>query len=264
MEIQPDLSVCLVANNKPETLSRFLDALFTHADPVSFEVIVVDNLAHPETGPLLEREFAGVTFFENGVCEPQPAARNHAFRLAQGRYISFWDPELILRAKSLFTLLRFLDDTPDVGIAAPRIVSPEGEVLPTPRTFPTLQTVLLQSTGGVLGGTSALQQHLYAEHDHLLGFECDWLLGTCLVIRREVLEEIGPFDDGFHSGLAAADYCLRARRSGWHIFYRADAVIQDERPQLYAPLPRGQEPGRAGDATRFLLKKWLKSMQPAG
>lgn len=264
MEIQPDLSVCLVANNKPETLSRFLDALYTHADPVSFEVIVVDNQAHPETGPLLEREFAGVTFFENGGRESLPMARNHAFRLAQGRYISFWDPELLIRAKSLFTLLRFLDDTPDVGIAAPRIVSPEGQVLPTPRTWPTLQTILLQSTSGILGGTSVLQRHLLTDRDHLLGFECDWLFGSCLMIRRELLEEIGPFDDGFHSGLAAADYCLRARRAGWHIFYAADAVVQDERPEIYAPLPHRKEPGHAGDATRFLLKKWLKSMQTTG
>jgi GT2 family glycosyltransferase len=260
MDIIPDLTVCLTLNQPNEDLFRFLDSLYMHADPVSFEVIIIDNLADNNIIERLEHGFPEVIFFEVNASAPLGQARNHAFRLAKGRYVSFWRPSLLIHAESLQTLLRFLDDTPDIGIAGPRIINKSGEVLPSSRFFPTLASSLIQHTalGQLFANGLPLKRHLMTEWDHLHPFACDWLIG-CMVTRREVMEEIGLFDEDFKSLYVDADYCLRARRSGWHVHYMAEAVIQEQQPEIYGPLHNQSvaHPHALADCSRFLLKKWL-------
>ena len=55
--------------------------------------------------------------------------------------------------------------------------------------------------------------------------ECDWVSGACMAIRREVLDAIGPFDEGFFLYYEEVDFCRRARRAGWSCWLAADARV---------------------------------------
>ncbi|MGV1100515.1 glycosyltransferase [Thiovibrio sp. JS02] len=268
MEIQPDLSLCLLLRpGHGAGLSGFLESLYTHADPVSFEVIVVANAGDGQGLSELEREFPDITILENPDPDPAPKAINHALRLARGRYLSLWDDALRFRAGSLLTLLTFLEETPEAGIVAPRIVAANGLVVPSVRTAPGLATLCLLHTPlrHVLPPGRHLARHVLSEQDHLQSFEAEWLLASALVLRREALEEIGLLDEGFAGFYADADYCLRARRAGWRLYYLAGAVVSSTRQSL-APWPEaGVDPARIlGDCTRFLLKKWLRPARLPG
>ncbi|MBU4119370.1 MAG: glycosyltransferase, partial [Proteobacteria bacterium] len=95
-------------------------------------------------------------------------------------------------------------------------------------------------------------------------FEAQWLLATCLVIRREVAEEIGLLDEGFTCLYADADYCMRASQAGWHLHYLAQAVALQTRPDSSHVSQRfsaADTPRLVGDCTRLLLKKWLRPAQ---
>src|SRR5262249_6671991 len=48
---------------------------------------------------------------------------------------------------------------------------------------------------------------------------CDWVSGAALIVRREVLERIGPMDDGYFLYFEEVDYCTRARRAGWEVWF---------------------------------------------
>jgi GT2 family glycosyltransferase len=52
--------------------------------------------------------------------------------------------------------------------------------------------------------------------------EVEWLSGTCLMIRRQCAEQVGPFDEAFRSYVEDVDYCFRARAAGWRLV-RSDA-----------------------------------------
>jgi len=56
--------------------------------------------------------------------------------------------------------------------------------------------------------------------------ECDWVSGACMAIRREVLDAIGPMDAGFFLYFEEVDFCLRARRAGWHCWYEPAARVR--------------------------------------
>lgn len=260
MDIQPDLSVCLLHRDADtDGLAAFLDSLHTHADPVSFEVILVAGQPDSPSLARLEHEFPGMTILENQAEQSLVMARNHAFRLGQGRFLSCWDPHLLLRPATLPLLIGFLDENPDVGMAAPRIVAPDGKVLPTIRTVPSLTSVLAShpDLGPRLGLTANLPRHLLADRDHLLPMEAEWLLDTCLVIRQELVEEVGLFDEGFRDHYADADLCLRARRAGWHLHYTSDAVA------VLTSSHNLPSSSLLSDGARFLFKKWLIPINPA-
>ena len=109
-----------------------------------------------------------------------------------------------------------------------------------------------------------LKQHLLLEQDHLRSFEAPWLLDTCLVIRREVVEEIGLLDEGFAAHYADADYCLRAHQAGWHLHYLAEAVAIQGGAESSPQPSANNTPRLVGDCTRLLLKKWLRPAQFPG
>jgi len=267
-DIEPDLAVCLIHNPaNPETLFPFLDALLAHADPVALEIIVVASQPEHPALARLERAFPEITILENSGADHPTKARNHACRLAAARYLSFWDETLRPQPGCLATLIRFLDETPEAGIAAPRIVDAQGMVQPSVRSAPTLATILCLHTplGRLLAAAPLiLKQHLLLEQDHLRSFEAQWLLDTCLVVRRDVVEDIGLLDEGFAAHYADADYCLRARQAGWHLHYLAEAVaILNGAESSPAPnrLSASDTPRLVSDCTRLLLKKWLRPAQ---
>ena len=269
--IEPDLAVCLIHNPaKPEALFPFLDALLAQADPVALEIIVVASQPEHPALARLERAFPEITILENSGTDHPAKARNHACRLATARYLSFWAENLRPQPGCLATLIRFLDETPEAGLVAPRIVDLQGMVQPSVRSAPTLATILCQHTplGRLLpAAPHILRKHLLLEQDHLRSFEAQWLLDSCLVIRQEMAAEIGLLDEGFAAHYADADYCLRAHQAGWHLHYLAEAVVIQSGPEssLAADRPAANNtPRLVGDCTRMLLKKWLRPAQMPG
>lgn len=261
MDIELDLSVCLVMESTPSSLRSFLISLEKNSDPVAYETILVYRSAQQATADLLAAQFPRLTLFENDADDTLTARRNHAARIASGRYLLFCADDTIIRPGSMQGLLRFLDDTPDVGLAAPRIVDRSGTALPSTRTFPSLATVFLQHSflGKCRPDSRVLKKHLMLEQDRLDSFEPDWLVGNFLVVRRELLDDIGLLDEGFASFYADADLCLRAHRAGWHLHYLAETLVGHDRPEIYGPLHSLASPNNPalGDGLRFLLKKWL-------
>jgi N-acetylglucosaminyl-diphospho-decaprenol L-rhamnosyltransferase len=56
--------------------------------------------------------------------------------------------------------------------------------------------------------------------------ECDWVSGACMAVRREVLDAIGPMDEGFFLYFEEVDFCLRARRAGWRCWFVPSARVR--------------------------------------
>lgn len=266
-EIQPDISFCLLHTAaRAEPLLAFLESLADHAGPVDSEVIVATESSAEQPLAAIERAYPEITILETAIPPRPVAARNLALRLAKGRYLACWDENIRLLPATLSGLLAFLEENPETGLAAPRIVDQDGRVLPTVRTLPSLATLLCLHTpmGRLLpAAPRILGRHLLTEEDHLLPFTAEWLLESCLVMRREMMEEIGLFDEGFSSLYADADLCLRARQAGWHLQYLAGSAAVQHSPQLcrgQAHASGGNPPHVAGDCARFLLKKWLRPL----
>lgn len=243
MESELDCTVCVVADANGH-IRRFLNSLFHTIDPVSAEIIVVNN------GPVhsldfLEKEFPEIIIFDINIRETMAKTRNRIFPLSRGRYISFWRDEIIFQTDCLFRLIEFLDDNPAVGIAGPALQTIAGQPLVSGADFPGLSAWF---------GAESSPADRNDKPGSSNRTEVDWLSGAALVINPHLVDEIGFFDQTFPC-CEELDYCFRASRAGWHIHLVPEARAVYRYPALKQVDWTWSRELWAG--LRFQQKKWL-------
>jgi N-acetylglucosaminyl-diphospho-decaprenol L-rhamnosyltransferase len=112
------------------------------------------------------------------------------------------------------------------GVAGPRLLESDGALQRSRRRFPTIGGTLVRRTPlrAVVRDVEAAQPGHYLSDLPDGPVECDWMLGACLLLRRAMLEEIGPFDEGFPMYGEDIELQYRARRAGWERWYLPGAV----------------------------------------
>jgi GT2 family glycosyltransferase len=135
-------------------------------------------------------------------------AANAAFedwkaRAPQGELCVVGSHDLHVRTDALAALVAAAQEHPGFGILAPVLVGPFG------------------SSGGIWRDGIAVQLPL-SEGEGVL--ERDWASGTCLLVRRRCVEDVGGFDQRFGSYVEDVDFCLRARDRGWRVGVVTTAV----------------------------------------
>ena len=72
-------------------------------------------------------------------------------------------------------------------------------------------------------GTDALNAFYAGGFDHASPREVDWLMGACLLVRREAVDEVGPADEEFFLFSEETDWCYRFHAAGWQVLFTPDA-----------------------------------------
>ena len=264
LDIDVDISFCLHEPATASELRDFVQAVEAHSDPVAYEVIVagVDFRAESAEGRALLADFPQLTLYENPPTTPG-GRLNHAMGLAAGRYLAPWSSRVHPLPGCLVKLVEILDEDTETGIVSPRLLDRENHLLPSRRRLPGLAVLLLlHSRLGQTGlGVGRFKHYCHADQPSPQDMAAaEFLPARAILVRREALEEVGNFDEGFNNLYFDADLCRRMRKPGWHCHYLAGAVALETNPQVYrlSAIVDDPPPGHLADATRFLLKKWLK------
>lgn len=222
-----DLSVCIVSWNVRGDLAEGLDALY--ADPVAaaWQVIVADNASDDGTVEMLAGRYPQVEVIANTTNLGFAAGCNQGMRLARGRYVLLLNPDTIVPAGALAQLVIFADQHPDAGIIGPKLLNADGSLQFSARSFPTITAALFRNTilGRLLPKTGSVRAYLLADWDHSTVRNVDWVSGACMLIRRELVEDIGYLDAEFFWGSEDVDYCWRAHKAGWDVLYTPAPAI---------------------------------------
>jgi hypothetical protein len=96
------------------------------------------------------------------------------------------------------------------------------------RTFYTLPTVLLRRTflGKIFPNSKLIRNHLMLDWDHGSDRQVDWVMGACMMARREAYEAVGGMDERFFLYLEDVDWCYRMQKHGWQVYYVHSAVMK--------------------------------------
>ena len=218
-----DISVIIVNWNSGHVLAECLRRITRELRTVSGECIVIDNNSADDDLGFLSREFPQFPLIVNSRNLGFARAVNIGIRRSSGRYLLLLNPDAFLSEGSLRPLVSLLDGAPEIGIVGPSIVNPDGTLQGSARAFPRLTTALF-------GRTSFLSRHF--PHNPFTHRQVtvhstrrdrpqpvDWVSGACLVVRREVLEEVGGLDERYFLYWEDADLCWRARQRGWQVVY---------------------------------------------
>lgn len=223
----PDVSIVVVSHNHASYLAPCLDSLAPQRDTPTSEVFVVDNVSADGTVQLVRQSYPWVRLIENPRQQGFAANNNRGIRLSTGRYILLLNPDTEVLPGALARLIVYMDAEPGVGLCGPQLVYPDGKIQPSCRRFPTLASVLVRRTPlrSWLKGSSVDRSHLMSDMDHGSRREVDWLLGACLMVRREFLQTVGLMDEGYHLYVEDIDWAYRARQRGWRVVYYPEARI---------------------------------------
>jgi N-acetylglucosaminyl-diphospho-decaprenol L-rhamnosyltransferase len=219
----PDVIACIVSHGQRDLLRACLEALRVDRVPA----VVLENI--PDGSAALATSLGARA---SAATEPASFARNQNALAAatSSRYLLVLNPDCVVRPGAVPRLVSFADEQPRAGVVGPRLLEPDGTLQRSRRRFPTVAGTLVRRTPLRL-----LTRDLEAaQPDHYLAdvpdgpVPCDWMLGACLLVRRELLEEIGGFDEGFPMYGEDIELQYRAMRAGWERWYVPDAVAVHE------------------------------------
>jgi N-acetylglucosaminyl-diphospho-decaprenol L-rhamnosyltransferase len=208
-----NVAAVVVLHEPVPQLQGCLSALMPQTD----ELVVVANL------PALD--LPGVRVLENDRPAGFAANANRGIAETTAPFVVVCNPDTEAGPDALAALRDFAEQHPCAGIVAPELRYPNGEWQPSRRRFPTVSGTIVRRTPlrRVLGGT---QRAHYGLDERPTGpAQADWLLGAFLLLRREMLDELGGFDEGFRLYGEDIDLAYRAAKSGWERWYVPAAKV---------------------------------------
>ncbi len=185
------------------------------------EIIVVDNASGDGTPLMVAREFPGVRCIASSVNTGFGPGNNLGIREARGRYVLIMNPDVVVLDATLDTLVAYMDSHPDVGICGPQLVNPDGSIQYSCYRFPTPLVPIYRRTplGRFSFAREAVDTYLMREWDHCDERDVDWLLGAAIIMRRDMFEKVGLFDEQFFLYFEDTDLCRRAWEAGYRVVY---------------------------------------------
>jgi GT2 family glycosyltransferase len=228
MTDSPDLSIVIVSWNVSADLEECLASIEAASPPANgVEVIVVDNASSDDSVDML-RSFPTVRVLVNSENLGFSAANNQGIGQAQGRYVLVLNPDTVIEAETLVLCLSHMDANPDVGLLGCKVIRPDGTIQPEcARNFPTLRDSLLDSfyLHMIFPKSRMFGTSLMTYWDHADSRDVPCIVGAFMLLRREVLREVGLFDTSVPMYLDDIDLCYRISRSRWRTYYLSTARI---------------------------------------
>jgi GT2 family glycosyltransferase len=140
------------------------------------------------------------------------------------QYVYLLNPDTVVLPDALRALVQFMDGNPECGIAGGRAVNQDMSVRNSAFRF---HTVLSELEGSIRLGlvSKMLAGHVVASSPPDQPAQCDWVSGASMMIRREVLEKVGLLDPKYFMYYEETDFCLRAKRAGFQVWYVPSSKI---------------------------------------
>lgn len=261
--IRPDLSIVVVNFNSGKLLRRCLDSAYQNLKGLSFEIIVVDNGSIDGSPRMVTQEFPQVRLICNKTNAGFARAVNQGIRASRGRYVLIVNPDVVFLNKGFKELIRYMDSNPRVGIAGPKVYDDETKrsVQLSCRRFPSPMNYLFSRYSlltRLFPNNPFSRRFLLTDWSHDAIREVDWVSGCCMLVRRELLEKLGLFDEGYPLFFEDVDLCFRARNAGWKVVYFPGAEIAHFVGSVRAQMPFRNVIKRHRGLWRFYKKFYCK------
>lgn len=213
------LSIILITWNGRKLLAKCLESMSFLIGRPDVEIIVVDNGSEDGTIHFLHDKYPGIVSIALDRNHGVAYARNRALERASGDYLWILDNDTELSEDVARGMMRLMDENPQVGLAGCRLVDADGLVQESCKKFPGIgekvRNILHRHGYRYAYGLDKMKER----------FEPEYLIGACQLIRREAYEAAGPLDEKIFYGPEDADFCIRVRKSGFHLAYVPEFTV---------------------------------------
>jgi GT2 family glycosyltransferase len=215
-----DVTVLLVTWNARAYIENCLRSLAPSSSRRSMRVIVVDNSSSDGTQLLVEEKFPDVELIKNSSNVGFAAANNQAMRVSLSRFVLLLNPDTVVRAGAVDVLVDFMLAHDDAWACGPAILNGDGTPQRTGVRFPNNWNLLVESLflDRLFPRSKLFGAHRALYEDPGKIRAVDYLQGACLMVRNEVVENIGGLDERFFMYFEETDWCYRMKRAGGEVY----------------------------------------------
>ena len=232
----PEVSIVIVSWNAGELLRRCVESIETSHTQARFEIVVVDNASDDHSLAELKQSRSAQSLLAKQqlrIIQNQEnigfgRANNQAFAVTQSPFVLLLNPDAEVESDTIDKLLLTIQSDVHIGACGPRILSPNGSIQTSvyfspPKAWHTVlwQLKLYLALPSRLRGELLLGRHW--AHDHKR--DVPMLIGAALLVRRELIDRIGGFDEQFEMYSEDHEWCWRMRRAGWRVVFDPSATV---------------------------------------
>ena len=209
------VAAVVVSHGHAEELRTMLPALEPQVD----ELVVVANV--PGSAP------DGVDAIENERPAGFAANVNRGVAATTAPYVVVANPDAVPAPGAVAELVRFAEEHPRAGVVGPQMRNPDGSWQASRRRFPTVFGTIVRRTPlrRIFKPAERQRDHYLLDERPTEPAPSDWMLGGFLLLRREMLDELGGLDAGFRLYGEDIDLCYRAMKAGWERWYVPASVV---------------------------------------
>jgi N-acetylglucosaminyl-diphospho-decaprenol L-rhamnosyltransferase len=217
---KPAVAVVVVSYNSASWLRRCVEPLVGAG---ALQVVVVDNASRDDsTSAVADLPVEVIALPEN---RGFASGCNIGFRSTQAPYVLFLNPDAQIDPEAIHRMVEVMERT-GAGAVGPRIVDESGELEWSLRRFPTLRSIYGQALFAhrLFPNAGWVDELVRDPEAYEQEAPCDWASGACLLVRRDVLDRIDGFDEGFFLYREDVDLCRRITDLGRPIVFTPAAT----------------------------------------
>lgn len=190
-------------------------------------MILSDNGSTDDSVRVVREKYPQVRIIENRANLGFARGNNAGIREAQGEYVLILNPDTIIHRRALEKLVAYADENKEAGAFGARVLNRNGTFQKCARPIPTVRGYLIAAL--YLRNLGRLSERL--ESDTYVGWEgrtereIGFQSGCCVMFRRELLDQLGGFDEQFFYHFEEVDLCYRVWKAGRRILFSPDAEI---------------------------------------
>lgn len=217
------ISIIIVNWNTRESSTDCIKSIYASPPEGEFDIWVVDNYSSDDSVAVIRRNYPDVKIIENDENVGFASANNQAFRKSQGDYVLLLNPDTVVKTNAISELINFLNNNPEAAAAGARLINTDGTLQISAFPFPTLFREFWRMFH--LDSIVSLSNYQMNNWNQAQAREVDTLLGACMLIRRESIDQSGLFDEEFFIYSEEVDLCTRLKKAGWRLYWVPGAVV---------------------------------------
>jgi len=217
-----DISFIILTWNSAATLDECLSSVVETctAEELSYEIFVVDNGSTDGKTLEIARAFlnrAPVRLIELEINHGTTVPRNMALRQATGDYICVMDSDAVIKSGRLRDVFELLNDE-SIGLIAPKLLLPSGEVQNSVKRFPSALSKLLKIPK-IVFKIKIKDYDFYEDFPFKNNAQVDTAISATWFFKRDLIYCVGLLDEKIFYSPEDIDFCLRVRKTGKQLVY---------------------------------------------
>jgi hypothetical protein len=214
------LDVGVIYTHERQFMPRLLTTLRGSIAGLKTRLILVDNRSEAGVDAWSDY-FPETTVIRNSRRLSYAANLNRILQACRAPYVLLLNTDLYFDPSEacLAKMVDFMENQPRCGIAGCRVYHENGSYAYPARRFQTVPVILSRRLGLERFMPGTLDHYLYRDYPCHARWQCDWISGCFMMVRRAAFEEVGYFDARFVKYFEDVDMCLRMARAGWIAMY---------------------------------------------